>query len=146
MAAATYDLKSTIGANRAASSRAFESKFIVDASVVDGGDGFGVGESAEFCEVPAGALVTGVSVISRTAAGDTCTIDVGDEADPDGFLDGGDAESTADTLIALAGTEAYVAAGGKFFSADTGLRITVVNANAAAVIEIVVRGVMLSAS
>lgn len=146
MAAATFDLKGTNGCLlQPQTVRAFEHSVDVDAATVAAGVGFGAGESAEFYTTPAGALVTALEAYVLTAAGGTETIDIGDEADPDGWLDGGNANGTAGTRIAQAGTEAYrvLAAQGKYYAAATGLRLTSVNANAVMKVRVVIRGTMV---
>jgi hypothetical protein len=137
MAAADHDIKALVGVNRAQSARDILWRKRVDATEIDGGSGAGAGESAEFVTVPAGTVVTGVDSILRTAEGATQTIDIGDETDPDGWLDGGNANGTPDALIAKAGTEAYSE---KLYSSDTGLRMTFVNACDAAVVDVCIRG------
>jgi hypothetical protein len=143
MAAATYDIKALNAAHlQPVNAHNFQHVVDVDAALVDGGAGFGAGESAEFYTIPAGSLVEAVDAYILTPAGATCTVDIGDETNPDGFLDGGDCEGAAGTRIALAGTEAdrALAAEGRWFAAATGLRVTFPAANAVAKLRIVIRG------
>lgn len=142
MAAATYDGKPfTHGDRHSQTNLFFTDRYRFKAADIADGVGVGAGESVEFCTIKAGSLVQGVRAVLRTAEGGTLTCDIGDETDPDGWLDGGNGNGAADALIALAGTEAYVAAAPKLYGSDTGLRITCVNAADVAEIDILVWGV-----
>lgn len=137
MADATYNLIRQLGQYGAMTPRVFTITKIVDAAE----NNIGAGESADFCNTPAKCVVTRVTAVELTAEGGTLTVDIGDEADPDGYLDGGNANVTAPALIAKAGTEAY--AGGKYYASETPLRIVCVNAADAAKIAITVEGYTL---
>lgn len=70
-------------------------------------------------KIPAGAYVTRVIVRVDTAEGDTCTVDVGDGDDPNGFDDAVSLNATAGSVTtSTAGTDAY-AEGRGYGSADT---------------------------
>ena len=87
----------------------------------------------EVIKVPANTLVTNVALNVTTAEGGTLTIDVGDGDDPDGFLDGVDANATA-AYIPVAGTAAYEQ--GKYYTAADTIDVTTVNAADAAVMTL----------
>lgn len=145
MAAATYDGKPfTHGDRRSQTNVMFTDRYRVKAADIADGVGVGAGESVEFCTIKGGSLVFAVRALLRTAEGGTLTIDIGDETDPDGWLDGGNANGTADALIALAGTEAYVSAAPKFYGSDTGLRMTCVNAADVAEVDVLIWGVRVA--
>jgi hypothetical protein len=86
----------------------------------------------EFLKIPAGSYVLGVAVIVHTGEA-SVTIDVGDSADPNGFV-------AAQTMAAegrFAGGGAYVAADTdttalqipRFYATDTWLQFTIAGAN-----------------
>lgn len=146
MAAATRDIQTLTAPWRVSqTSRDFQHVVTVDLSQVASGSGSGAGETNDFYKTPALSLIHSVDLIVRTAGGATLTLDVGDEADPDGWLDGVNGNATANTRPALAGTEAYRAltAAGKYYHAATPLRLTTVNANAVGVFDLVIRGTMI---
>lgn len=87
----------------------------------------------EVIKVPANTLVTNVALNVTTAEGGTLTIDVGDGDDPDGFLDGVNANATA-AYIPVAGTAAYEQ--GKYYTAADTIDVTTVNAADAAVMTL----------
>lgn len=138
MAAATYDLIRTLGQYPTMSDQGFTLIKTLDTATHN----IGLGESADILVTPQEqSLVTRVTAVLLTAEGGAATVDIGDEADPDGWVDGGNANGTAGAVIAKAGTEAY--AGGKVYAAGTPLRLTAVAALDAAKIMIVVEGVTL---
>lgn len=146
MAAATRDIQALTSPWRVSQfSRDFQHVVKVNLAKVASGSGSGAGETNDFYTTPPKCLVHDVALIVRTAGGGTLTIDVGDEADPDGWLDGVNGNATADTRPALAGTEAYRAltALGKYYHTATPLRLTTVNANAVGVFDLIIRGTML---
>jgi len=57
------------------------------------------GDVLEVIKVPANTLVTSVVLNVTTAEGGTLTVDVGDGTDPDGYLDGVNANAAAATLL-----------------------------------------------
>ena len=87
----------------------------------------------EVIKVPADTLVTNVILNVTTAEGGTLTIDVGDGDDPDGFLDGVNANATA-AYLPVAGTAAYEQ--GKYYTAADTIDVTTVNAADAAVMTL----------
>ena len=60
----------------------------------------------EVIKVPAKTLVTHVALEVTTAEGGTLTVDVGDGDNPDGYLDGVNANATA-AYLTVAGTDAF---------------------------------------
>jgi len=92
-------------------------------------------DTLEVIKVPANTLVTNVVLNVTTAEGGTLTIDVGDGADPDGFIDGVNANTTA-AYIPVAGTAAYEQ--GKYYTAADTIDVTTVNAADAAVMTLTV--------
>ena len=93
----------------------------------------GATDVLEVIRVPANTLVTNVALEVTTAEGGTLTIDVGDGDDPDGFLDGVNA-NTAAAYIPVAGTAAYEQ--GKYYTAADTIDVTTVNAADAAVMKL----------
>ena len=87
----------------------------------------------EVIKVPANTLVTNVALNVTTAEGGTLTIDVGDGDDPDGYLDGVNANATA-AYIPVDGTAAF--AQGKYYTAADTIDVTTVNAADAAVMTL----------
>ena len=90
----------------------------------------------EVIRVPANTLVTHVALNVTTAEGGTLTIDVGDGDDPDGFLDGVNANTTAAYITDAGGAAAL--AHGKFYTAADTIDVTTVNAADTAVMELTV--------
>lgn len=93
----------------------------------------GATDVLEVIRIPANTLVTNVALEVTTAEGGTLTIDVGDGDDPDGFLDGVNA-NTAAAYIPVAGTAAYEQ--GKYYTAADTIDVTTVNAADAAVMKL----------
>lgn len=93
----------------------------------------GATDVLEVIRVPANTLVTNVALEVTTAEGGTLTIDVGDGDDPDGFLDGVNA-NTAAAYLPVAGTAAYEQ--GKYYTAADTIDVTTVNAADAAVMKL----------
>ena len=92
----------------------------------------------EVIKIPANTLVTSVALNVTTAEGGTLTIDVGDGADPDGYLDGVNANTAAAySLAPSAGTPTGYADGKYYTAADT-IDVTTVNAADAAVMTLTV--------
>lgn len=138
MADADFDLVRALGQFPNMSANTFTLMQEVDFSEYN----VGAGESADVVVTPAEpCALTDVAVLLLTAEGGTLTIDVGDESDPDGWVDGGNANGTPNAFIAKAGTEAY--SGPKYYAAGTPLRVTCVNAADAAKIMIVAAGFTL---
>ncbi len=87
----------------------------------------------EVIKVPAQTLVTHVALEVTTAEGGTLTVDVGDGDNPDGYIDGVNANATA-AYLTVAGTDAYEA--GKFYTAADTIDIVLNNAADAAVMTL----------
>jgi len=87
----------------------------------------------EVIRVPANTLVTNVALNVTTAEGGTLTVDVGDGANPDGYLDGVNANATA-AYLTVAGTDAFEA--GKYYTAADTIDIVLNNAADAAVMTL----------
>ena len=87
----------------------------------------------EVIKVPANTLVTHVALNVTTAEGGTLTVDVGDGDNPDGYLDGVNANATA-AYLTVAGTDAFEA--GKFYTAADTIDIVLNNAADAAVMKL----------
>lgn len=95
----------------------------------------------EAIPLPAKSLVLRVGLDVTTAEGGTLTIDVGDGTDPDGFLDGVDANTAASYCSTLALTEGAPNAitgysNGKYYSAADTLDLKIVNAADVAVMRL----------
>lgn len=105
------------------------------------------GDIIEAIPLPAKSLVLGVGLDVTTVEGGTLTIDIGDGTDPDGFLDGVNANTaasywsgnnltvTAGSPNAVAGTP-YAYALGKYYSAADTIDVVTVNAADAAVMKL----------
>ena len=91
------------------------------------------GDVLEVIKVPANTLVTHVALNVTTAEGGTLTVDVGDGDNPDGYLDGVNANATA-AYLTVAGTDAFEA--GKFYTAADTIDIVLNNAADAAVMKL----------
>ena len=87
----------------------------------------------EVIKVPANTLVTHVALNVTTAEGGTLTVDVGDGDNPDGYLDGVNANATA-AYLTVAGTDAFEA--GKYYTAADTIDIVLNNAADAAVMKL----------
>ena len=87
----------------------------------------------EVIRVPANTLVTHVALNVTTAEGGTLTVDVGDGADPDGYLDGVNANTTA-AYLTVAGTDAFEA--GKYYTAADTIDVKINNAADVAVMTL----------
>jgi len=101
----------------------------------------GGGDVLEVMPIPAKTYVMQVGLDVTTAEGGTCTIDVGDASDPDGFLDGVNANTAASyaTSLALAeGTPNTIVgySNGKYYAAADTIDIKTVNAADAAVMRL----------
>ena len=105
------------------------------------------GDVIEAIPLPAKSLVMAVGLDVTTAEGGTLTIDVGDGTDPDGFLDGVNANTaasyqsgnnltlTSGTPNAVEGTP-YAYGLGKYYSAADTLDLKIVNAADVAVMRL----------
>lgn len=95
----------------------------------------------EAIPLPAKSLVLRVGLDVTTAEGGTLTIDVGDGTDPDGFLDGVDANTAASycsTLVLAEGAPNTITgySNGKYYSAADTLDLKIVNAADVAVMRL----------
>ena len=91
------------------------------------------GDILEVIRVPANTLVTNVALNVTTAEGGTLTVDVGDGANDDGYIDGVNANATA-AYITVAGTDAYEQ--GRFYTAADTIDVKLNNAADAAVMTL----------
>jgi len=121
MAAPTFDATDQVAQGRQQTSRRVELHYHIDFNTIGDGTGLVAAETAGFGTLPAGYVHERLDAVLRTAEGGAATLDVGTEADPDGFLDGGDVNGTPNAKIALAGTEALGA--GTYFHANTPVRL-----------------------
>lgn len=122
MAAATFNaIKQVNGLSQPQATRRRELVYLVDFDTLGDGTGLAAAEDAAIGILPAGYVHERCDVILRTAEGTAATLDIGTEANDDGFLDGGNMNGTPDARVALAGTEAFSA--GTYFAADTELRV-----------------------
>ncbi len=101
----------------------------------------GANDILEVMPIPAKTYVMQVGLDVTTAEGGTCTVDVGDAADPDGFLDGVNANTAASyaTALALAEASPNTVVGysnGKYYAAADTIDIKTVNAADAAVMRL----------
>ena len=87
----------------------------------------------EVIRIPANTYVTSVALNVTTAEGGTLTVDVGDGVNPDGYLDGVNANATA-AYLTVAGTDAYES--GKYYTAADTIDIVLNNAADAAVMTL----------
>src|SRR3990172_4444002 len=121
MAAATFDGKDQVAEGRSQNSRRVELHYSIDTNTIGDGTGLVAAETVEFAVLPAGYVHERLDVILRTAEGAAATVDIGTEADPDGFMDGGNVNGTANAKVALAGTEALSA--GTYHHTNTPVRL-----------------------
>lgn len=144
MAAATFNAISQVkGLSQPQHTRRRELVYLVDFNTLGDGTGLAATEDAAIGILPAGYVHERCDVILRTAEGTAATLDIGTEANDDGFLDGGSMNGTPDARVAPAGSEAFVA--GTYFHADTELRVKTPSGAATlddAVIEIRMVGYM----
>lgn len=122
MAAATFSALNQIPQGRQQATRRVEYHYRVDFNVHGDGTGLASTESMAIGELPAGYVHERLDAVLRTAEGTAATLDVGTEADADGFLDGGSMNGTANARVAMAGTEAFSA--GTYFHTATEIRVT----------------------
>ncbi len=106
-----------------------------------GAAAIGAGDGLEAIAIPAKSLVLAVGADVVTAEGGTLTLDVGDATDPDGWLDGVNANTIASYCSAAALTEGtpntFVGYGaGKYYSAADTIDVITVNAADAAVVRV----------
>jgi hypothetical protein len=99
------------------------------------------GDILPVIRVPAKSYVLAVGLDVTTAEGGTCTVDIGDGSDGDGYLDGVNANTAASYASALALTEAAPNtvtgySNGKYYSAEDTIDLTMVNAMDTAVVRV----------
>lgn len=138
---ADFDISAVVGKNRAQTTRRCE--ITKDVDFADIATGLAAGETAIFMTTPKNFVYEGCDAFLLEAEGATGTLDIGTEADTDGLLDGGNANGTAGTSIAKAGTEAIVA--GTFMS-STALVLAIAAAQPtldSARVRVVVRGYII---
>jgi len=124
MAAATFNAKKQIPQGRAQTENRVQLTYFLDftaAGKLGDGTGLAATEDMEIGDLPAGYVHERLDAVLRTAEGEAATLDVGTEADPDGFGDGLNVNGTPNARIALAGTEAF--APGTYFHATTPIRV-----------------------
>jgi hypothetical protein len=98
-----------------------------------GAAAIGNNDILEVIRVPAKTLVLAVGLDVTTAEGGTCTIDVGDGATADGYLDGVDANTIA-SYASSGNDEAFKM--GKYYSAADTIDVKFINAADAAVMRV----------
>jgi hypothetical protein len=91
------------------------------------------GDVLEVIRIPAKTSVLAVGLDVTTAEGGTCTIDVGDGDDPDGYLDGVNANTVA-SYATPDGATGY--ATGRYYGAADTIDVVFVNAADAAVMRV----------
>ena len=106
---------------------------ITTARAAAGLTALGAADVLEVIRVPANTYVTNVALNVTTAEGGTLTVDVGDGDNPDGYLDGVNANTTA-AYLTVAGTDAYES--GKFYTAADTIDVVTVNAADTAVMTL----------
>ncbi len=116
---------------------------ITVARAAAGATALAAGDVMEVLRIPAKSQVLNVGIDVTTAEGGTLTIDVGDGADADGFLDGVNANTAASyssstvTLVEGAPNTLSPAFGfGKYYSAADTIDVTTVNAADVAVMRV----------
>ena len=122
MADATFNAISQVkGLSQPQHTQRRELVYLVDFSTIGDGTGLAAGEDAAIGIIPAGFVHEHTDVILRTAEGETATLDIGIEANDDGFMDGGNVNGTPGFQVSLAGTEAF--GFGRYFPNDMELRV-----------------------
>lgn len=114
---------------------------IAAARVAAGQTAIGAGDGITALRIPAKTLVLAVGLDVTTAEGGTLTVDVGDGADADGWLDGVDGNAVASYASALTlaeGTPNTITgfSEGKYYSAADTIDVITVNAADAAVMRV----------
>jgi hypothetical protein len=83
------------------------------------GSAIALNDVFQLISIPAGAFVLSVAAKVTTVEGGTCTFDIGDGATVDGYLDGVDGNTSADTQSFTADTTEAFGAGKLYTAADT---------------------------
>jgi hypothetical protein len=89
-----------------------------DAATVKG-SAIALNDVFQLISIPAGAFVLSVAAKVTTVEGGTCTFDIGDGATVDGYLDGVDGNTEANTQSFTADTTEAFGAGKLYTAADT---------------------------
>ena len=119
---ASYDVRDLVGKNRQQSSRRVEWTVrysFAQRSLV-------ALDQATFFTLPKGYVHERLDIVQRTPQGAAGNFDVGIAGDLDGFADGVNANTAANTRVPLAGTESLPA--GSYFHVDTPVIINVASA------------------
>lgn len=114
---------------------------ITAARLAAGATALGAGDSLQVISLPAKTYVLRAGIDVTTAEGGTLTLDLGDGADPDGYLDGVDGNvvaSYASTLAVAEGTPNTIVgfSNGKYYSAADTIDLVMVNATDTAVLRV----------
>jgi len=97
------------------------------------GSAVAANDVAQILTIPAGAFVLTVTAKVLTAEGGTCTFDVGDDATTDGYLDGVDGNTAANsTSFNATTTETFGV--GKYYTAANTIDVKLMTGTAAAVV------------
>lgn len=120
MAAATFDAKNQVDQGRAQTSGRVEINFKVDFAKIGDGTGLAATEDAEIGVLPAGYVHERLDAVLRKAEGEVATMDVGVEADDNGFGVTMNVNGTINAEIAP-GAAAFGA--GKYFHVNTPVRV-----------------------
>lgn len=123
MAAATFDAKKQVPQGRAQSQRRVEFSFNLDFTATGGlGDGTGLAatEDMEIGVLPAGYVHERLDAVLRVAEGEVSTMDVGVEADDNGFGVLLNMNGTPNAKISV-GAPAFVAS--EYFHVNTPVRV-----------------------
>lgn len=97
----------------------------------------------EVMKIPAGALVTYAAAVVRTAEGATCTASLGDADDSDGWLEDADLNAVGAKVPAAHTTGKYLADGGKYYTADGTLNLTLGHDTDTAKVTVVAEYILL---
>jgi hypothetical protein len=116
---------------------------ITAARAAAGATALTAGDALEVIRIPAGTQVVAVGLSVTTAEGGTLTVDVGDGDDPDGWLDGVNANTAAgyssSTVTISEGTPNTISpafAFGKYYGAEDTIDVKTVNAADTAVMTV----------
>lgn len=116
---------------------------ITTARAAAGATALGAGDILEVIRIPAGTQVLAVGLNVTTAEGGTLTVDVGDGDDPDGWLDGVNANTAAgyssSQVTLTEGTPNTLSPAfgfGKYYGAEDTIDVVTVNAADTAVMKV----------
>jgi hypothetical protein len=103
-----------------------------DATTVKGA-AIATSDAFPLISIPAGALVLSVTHIVTTAEGATCTYDIGDTTDPNGFVSAGNGNTTTNaTSFNATTTPGYGV--GRYYTAANTIDVTLASGTAAVVV------------